>query len=78
MKKIVVYFNNNNKLEHPNDKTLFSDKEGRIFSFSENEGVPAHDGYYSDIVREGKILINWENVSFVKFVEGKEEKEQDD
>lgn len=66
MTNIVIYFNNNNKLEYPIDKAAFTNNDGSgYFHFGENNRH--YDIFSSDLVEEGQIVVNWNNVSFIKF-----------
>lgn len=63
MGKIVVYFNNNHAVEFDRDKVAFKGSGETFFSLSDSyEGEDA----YANLVTDGKALINWENVAFVK------------
>ena len=62
MGKIIVYFTNNHAVEFDPKKVSFKDGE-TFFRLSEDERT---DDLYSNLVTDGKALINWNNVAFVK------------
>ena len=73
MRKIVVYFTNNHAVEFDREKAAFKDSNGTVFTLSEAYN---DEDAYSDLVTDGKALINWDNVAFVK--ESKEHNPLDD
>ena len=54
MKELVVYFNNGRMVRLPEDKALFV-----------NLGQPVDEEYMPD-TSDGKAVINWSNVCFVR------------
>lgn len=63
---MMVYFSNGCKAPFQRDKTSFKDRDGIFFSFSE---VYQGEEEYSKLLDDGRAVINWENVSFVKGIE---------
>ena len=62
MGKIVAYFNNNHAVEFEREKALFKNNT-EVFSLS---NLYDDEDTYANLVKDGKALINWENVAFVK------------
>ena len=67
---MMVYFSNGCKAPFWRDRTSFKDKDGSFFTLSE-----AYQGEenYSTLLDEGRAVINWENVSFVKGIDKREQ-----
>ena len=62
--EIMVYFNSGNKARFDADKTTFAVINGQ----RNDRFAPDIDG--------GKIVVNWDNVSFVRQIEEREEDEE--
>lgn len=73
MGRIAVYFVNNHAVEYDRDKASF--KDGETF-FTLSEDVREEDAY-SSLVDDGRSLINWDNVCFVRAVKEKDPLEED-
>lgn len=63
MSKIAVYFVNNHAVEFDRDKVCFKGSGETFFTLSETY---QEEDLYSSLVTDGKALVNWENVAFVK------------
>ncbi len=57
-----VYFSNGNKAIFDSKEVSFM-QGGNCFSFA--EGQPEHMNYAS-MVEDGRVVVNWDNVCFVK------------
>ena len=60
--KITVYFVDNHKAIFDAEKVLFRTTDGAAFSVSDTY---AENTRCDDVLRDGRALINWENVCFV-------------
>lgn len=63
MGRIAVYFVNNHMVEFDRDKVTFKGSGESFFTLSDTY---LEEDSYSNLVADGKALINWENVAFVK------------
>ena len=61
--RITVFFVNNHAVEFDQDKVAFKGGDESFFTLS--DAYPAED-LYPRLVADGRSLINWENVCFVK------------
>jgi len=62
MSRIMVYFRDGQKAGFDRDKVSFSYGGDNMFSFSEN----SESDTFSRLIDDGKALVNWENVCFVR------------
>lgn len=61
--RIAVYFANNNKAEFDREKICFRAGDGTVFEL----GNSYHEeDNYANLVADGRTMINWDNVCFVK------------
>lgn len=65
MDKITVYFHDCRAVTFDRDKVAFCSGDGMFFDFC-GEEKPEEMKRYSALVRDGKSLVNWDNVCFVK------------
>ena len=65
MDKITVYFHDGRAVTCDRDKVAFCSGDGMFFDFC-GEEKPEEMKRYSALVRDGKALVNWDNVCFVK------------
>lgn len=65
MDKITVYFHDCRAVTFDRDKVAFCSGDGMFFDFC-GEEKPEEMKRYSALVRDGKALVNWDNVCFVK------------
>lgn len=65
MDKITVYFHDFRAVTFDRDKVAFCSGDGMFFDFC-GEEKPEEMKRYSALVRDGKALVNWDNVCFVK------------
>ncbi len=72
MSRIKVYFIDEHKAVFDRDKVSFRGSDGAFFSFSEEI---EEDCCYSDLVSDGRVMVNWDNVCFVREIEEEEEPE---
>lgn len=61
--RIAVYFVNNNKAEFDREKICFRVGDGTIFELGNNY---QDEDDYANLVVDGRTMINWDNVCFVK------------
>jgi len=62
--KITVYFVDNQKAVFDVDKVSFMRSDGFCFNLTDtSDGI---ERTYAELVADGKVLINWDNVCFVK------------
>ena len=62
-KPIMVYFMDNRKVKFDRDKATFRTEDGNVFTLDDSQ---AEEGYFHDLTTDGKALINWSNVCYVK------------
>lgn len=68
MSKLAVYFVNNHAVEFDRDKVTFKGSGESFFTLSDTY---QEEDLYSSLVKDGKALVNWENVAFVREVKEK-------
>lgn len=68
MSKLAVYFVNNHAVEFDRDKVAFKGSGESFFTLSDTY---QEEDLYSSLVKDGKALVNWENVAFVREVKEK-------
>lgn len=71
--RIRIYFVDNHVLEIEREKAAFTSGDGMFFCMS--EALREMELNYSEIVRDGRVLINWDNVCFVKEISREAEDE---
>lgn len=64
MGKLVVYFVNNCKVEFDKENVAFNG-DGIVFDFLPFDR-PEEEKMYSALVENGRALVNWKNVCYVK------------
>lgn len=74
MSKLAVYFVNNHAVEFDRDKVTFKGNGESFFTLSDTY---QEEDLYSSLVKDGKVLVNWENVAFVREVKEKNPLEED-
>lgn len=74
MSKLAVYFVNNHAVEFDRDKVTFKGSGESFFTLSDTY---QEEDLYSSLVKDGKALVNWENVAFVREVKEKNPLEED-
>lgn len=74
MSKLAVYFVNNHAVEFDRDKVAFKGSGESFFTLSDTY---QEEDLYSSLVKDGKALVNWENVAFVREVKEKNPLEED-
>ena len=65
MDRITVFFHDCRAVTFDRDKVSFCSGDGTFFDLCEAE-KPEDEKKYSALVRDGKALVNWDNVCFVK------------
>ena len=65
MDQITVFFKDCRAVTFDRDKVAFFGGDGMFFDFCEEE-KPEEMKKYSALVRNGRALVNWDNVCFVK------------
>ena len=65
MDRITVFFHDCRAVTFDRDKVSFCSGDGTFFDLCEAE-KPEDEKKYSALVRNGKALVNWDNVCFVK------------
>lgn len=65
MSRIMVYFRDGQKAGFDRDKVSFSNGGDNVFSFSEKSEANT----FSGLIDDGKALVNWHNVCFVREIE---------
>lgn len=75
MSRITVFFVNNHAVDFDRDKVSFCDSGNCFFDFSEIE-KKEEEKMYSFLVKDGRALVNWDNVAFVR--ESREKHPDDD
>ena len=65
MDQITVFFHDCRAVTFDRDKVAFCSGDGTFFDLCEAER-PEDEKNYSALVRNGKALVNWDNVCFVK------------
>ncbi len=73
MDRITVYFVDNHKVSFDRDKATFRAEDGSVFTLAPDD---REDAYIHELASDGKALINWSNVCYVK--EYTEPREDDD
>lgn len=71
--RVRIYFVDNHVLEIEREKAVFCGGNGLFFCLS--EGLREQEMNYTEIVREGRVMVNWDNVCFVKEVNQETEEE---
>ena len=62
-KKITVFFNTNHAVEYDRDKVAFKGSDASFFTFSESY---QEEDYYAKLLDDGRALVNWDNVCYVR------------
>lgn len=70
--RIRIYFVDNHMMEIEREKAAFTNGVGFFDLIGAREGLTMD---YADIVRDGRALVNWDNVCFVKEISGETEEE---
>ena len=65
MDQITVFFHDCRAVTFDRDKVSFCSGDGMFFDFC-GEEKPEEMKRYSALVRDGKALVNWDNVCCVK------------
>ena len=65
MDQITVFFHDCRAVTFDRDKVSFCSGDGTFFDLCEAE-KPEDEKKYSALVRNGRALVNWDNVCFVK------------
>ena len=71
--RIRIYFVDNHVLEIEREKAAFTAGMDTFFDLIGARGDVLMD--YAEIVRDGRVLINWDNVCFVKEISREAEDE---
>ena len=66
MDKITVYYRDGRVMTYDRNKVAFLLDRGGIIDFCDDEHTVVGLKKYHELVRDGRALVNWSNVCFVR------------
>ena len=66
MDKITVFFQDGRVMTYDRNKVAFRTSRGALFDFCDDEHTLVGLKKYHELVRDGRTLVNWSNVCFVR------------